>query len=129
MARSKSCRMQSNASARSIRTLPMMFLFYLNIFFHSLINIKGRLSGQMTWQFLNAFDWFSSLKNLSNFRFHSFFIFNKREPQSFQLATNQRKALFEFWRHKQVNRWIGFYNFLFFNFLIFKLLLGSYVSF
>ena len=35
-------------------------------------------------------------RKLSNFRFRSIFIFNKKERQSYQFATYQRKALFEF---------------------------------
>ena len=33
---------------------------------------------------------------LSNFRFGSIFIFNKKEPQSCQFATHRRNAPFEF---------------------------------
>ena len=59
--------------------------------------IKGRLSGQMTKQFLNVLELFSpSKRKLSNFRFHSIYIFNKKEPQSCQFGTYWRKALFEF---------------------------------
>ena len=35
-------------------------------------------------------------KKLSNFRFRSIFIFNKKEPQSCQFATQRRNALFDF---------------------------------
>ena len=85
--------------------------------------IKGRLSAQMTWQFLNALELFSPYKSkLSNFRFCLIFIFNKKQSQSCEFATYWRKnstkvvnlplpdekLCSSFWRHKQVN---GFYHF------------------
>ena len=58
---------------------------------------KGGLSGWMTWQFLNVLELFSLQKSkLSNFRFRSIFIFNKKEPQSCKFGTYWQKALLEF---------------------------------
>ena len=59
-------------------------------------SIKGGLSGRMTQQFLNVLQLFSLWKRkLSNFRFCSIFIINKKEPESCQFATYRRNALFE----------------------------------
>ena len=60
-------------------------------------SLKGGLSGRMTLQFFKCFRVIFSLKmKLSNFRFQSIFISNKKEPQSCQFATYEQNALFEF---------------------------------
>ena len=54
----------------------------------SKLELKVDSRGRMTWQFLNALELFSSSKmKLCNFHFRLIFIFNKKEPQSCQLAT------------------------------------------
>ena len=73
----------------------------------------------MTEQFLNVSELFSPQKRKPfNFRFRSFFIFNKKEPQSCQFATYQRNALFEFLASQTGEM----------AFTILKLSSGSYVS-
>ena len=55
---------------------------YIRLWYLS-CNLKGRLSGRMTKQFLNVLELFSPYKRKpTNLRFRSIFIFNKKEPQS-----------------------------------------------
>ena len=80
-------------------------------------SLKGGLSGRMTLQFFKCFRVIFSLKmKLSNFRFQSIFISNKKEPQSCQFATYKQNALFEFLTSQT---WLLQFS---------KLLSGSYVS-
>ena len=82
-------------------------MFDLNLENISKRLLKGGLSARMTWlstlgsDDLIIFKCFSvvlSLKKrkLSNFRFRSIFIFNKKEAQSCLFATYRRNALFVF---------------------------------
>ena len=63
---------------------------------------KGGLSGQMTWQFLNALELFSPEKaNCSIFVFVKSFFSTKKSPKVVNLPLNDEKLCLSFWRHKQ----------------------------
>ena len=85
------------ACSMTVRTLIFMsfidlclnkYFLFLWLFECTWSYFKGRVSGQMVWQFLNALELLFPWKiKLSNFRFRLIFIFNKKELQSCQFAT------------------------------------------
>ena len=84
--------LRKSCGVHTARFLKNVWPFY-NII-HEIV--KGGLSGRMTWQFINVLELYSSYKRkLSNFRFRSIFIFNKKEAQSCQFGSYWWKAQFE----------------------------------
>ena len=86
-------------------------LFLANKFYCVINCLKA--DSRVGWPniFLNVLELFSLLKRkLSNFRFRSIFIFNKKEPQSCQFATYWRNPLLEFLTSQ--NRTNDFYSFI-----------------
>ena len=77
----------------------------IHLIFSSTLNLKGGLSGQMTWQFLSALE---------------LFLFStKKSPKVVNLALTDKKLCLNFWHQKQANWFLQFS----------KLSWGSYVSF